>query len=73
MKTTIEPTNESASDIKYNFIKPPERSEWKCYMFGNRSDSTGIVYVPDKGREPNRFVRWMMLICFDCLWVKEEK
>ena len=52
-------------------IKLPERSEWKCYMFGNTPhDNQGIVYIPGKGKEPNWFVRWMMKICFDCLWVK---
>jgi hypothetical protein len=32
-----------------------------------------MVYMPAKGREPSRFVRWMMRICFDCLWVKESR
>ena len=57
----------------YTFIKQPEFSEWSCYMFGNRPGSVGIVYRPQKGKEPNRFVRWMMLVCFDSLWVKDVK
>ena len=56
---------------KISFFQVPERSDWKCYMFGNRPDKTGIVYIPEKGSEPNFFVRFMMRICFDCLWVKE--
>lgn len=59
--------------IKLYKIKPePERSSWKCYMFGNRPGDVGIIYVPLKGKEPNIFVRWMMLICFDSLWINEK-
>ena len=50
-----------------------EMSEWKCYMFGNNPKiNDGIMYNPRKGREPNWFVRWMMKVCFDCTWVKEQ-
>ena len=50
-----------------------EWSEWKCYMFGNKPEvNDGITYVPKKGCEPNWFVRWMMKVCFDCIWVKEK-
>jgi hypothetical protein len=58
----------------YAFYLTPEYSnEWKCYMFGNRPGGAGIVYTPNKGKEPNWFVRWMMKICFDCTWVKDKK
>jgi len=50
----------------------PEPSEWKCYLFGSRPDRPGITYFPIKGNVPNRFVRFMMKVCFDCLWVKED-
>ena len=61
------------NETQYTFIKTPERSEWKCYMFGNTPQTNcGIVYCPTKGGEPNWFVRWMMKICFACTWVKEE-
>ena len=54
-------------------IKMPERSEWKCYMFGNNPKiNDGIMYNPRKGHEPNWFVRWMMKVCFDCTWVKDQ-
>jgi len=36
-------------------------------------DKAFNVYRPAKGKVPNLFVRWMMRICFDCLWVKEKK
>jgi hypothetical protein len=55
----------------YAFLTQPEHSDWQCYMFGNRPDGIGMVYRPVKGKEPNWFVRWMMRICFDCLWVKD--
>lgn len=49
----------------------PELSEWKCYLFGS-SDGQGFIYHPVKGKEPNKFVRWMMKVCFACTWVKDE-
>jgi len=56
------------------FVLLPEQSEWQCYMFGNTPETNrGIVYRPEKGKEPNWFVRWMMKICFACTWVKDEK
>jgi hypothetical protein len=58
---------------EYRFQITPEQSDWQCYMFGNRPGASGIVYCPAKGRVPNLFVRWMMRICFDCLWVKDKK
>jgi hypothetical protein len=58
---------------QYSFLYVPEKSEWSCYLFGNRPGLTGIIWTPDKGREPNWFARWMMRVFFDCLWVKEKK
>ena len=57
---------------EYAFHMTAEPSEWQCYLFGNRPGGMGMVYRPNKGKEPNRFVRWMMKICFDCLWIKER-
>jgi len=48
-------------------------SEWQCYMFGNTPGSNGLIYRPDKGNEPNAFVRWMMKVCFACTWIKDTK
>jgi hypothetical protein len=55
-----------------SLLQIPEQSEWTCYMFGNRPGGVGIIYIPNKGREPNWFARWMMRICFDCMWVKKK-
>jgi hypothetical protein len=66
-KWIYKPTN------SYTFVTTPEQSEWVCYLWGNRPNLTGIVWRPNKGKEPNWFVRWMMKICFDCLWIKEKK
>jgi len=49
----------------------PKNSNWSCYLFGNRPGGMGMVYTPAEGQVPNRFVRFMMQICFDCVWVKE--
>ena len=59
-------------DLSEFEFKPPEMSEWTCYMFGNTAGGYGIVFKPQKGCEPNRFVRWMMKVCFACTWIKEE-
>jgi hypothetical protein len=52
-------------------LQLPKNSNWKCYMFGS-ADGNGIVYTPFEGNVPNRFVRWMMKICFACTWVYTE-
>jgi hypothetical protein len=54
-------------------ISRPDYSNWQCYLFGNRPGKRGMVYRPIKGNEPNWFARWMMFICFDCLWVKDKE
>ena len=53
-------------------IHNPKLSNWTCYMFGNRPGGVGIMYTPEEGRVPNRFVRFMMRVCFDCKWVKND-
>jgi hypothetical protein len=59
-------------DDPYSKINFPKHSKWTCYMFGNRPGANyGIAYTPQEGRVPNRFVRWMMYLCFDCMWVKK--
>ena len=59
-------------DYKPQYIGLPELSKWKCYLYGNRPGGMGLVYIPQKGNVPNRFVRFMMRICFDCYWEKED-
>ena len=54
------------------YIGFPEQSKWSCYMFGNRPGGMGMVWYPQKGHVPNRFVRFMMRICFDCYWEKKD-
>jgi hypothetical protein len=62
-------------EINYSQYKlhVPEHSEWQCYMFGNKPGGMGMVYRPRKGKEPKWFVRLMMRVCFDCLWVKDKQ
>ena len=64
--------NSETSPTPTLYLQQPEASGWKCYLFGNRPDGWGMVYFPSKGQVPNRFVRFMMKVCFDCLWVKED-
>lgn len=56
---------------EYEFIKFPDRSDWTCYLFG-ATERDGIRWNPEKGKEPNWFVRKMMCICFGCTWIKKE-
>ena len=67
-------TNQHPLAIDFNpeYIFQSESSDWRCYMFGSRRGGMGFVYQPTKGQVPNRFVRFMMKVCFDCLWVKED-
>lgn len=62
-------TDYTSYSINLNLPKP---SNWSCYMFGNRPGGSGMMYKPAEGQVPNRFVRFMMRICFDCVWVKNE-
>jgi hypothetical protein len=50
----------------------PKYSNWKCHMFGSSPGGNGMVYYPSEGNVPNRFVRWMMKVCFACTWVYTE-
>ena len=71
-----QPVKPSGDNLSYpytsSYINLPKLSNWSCYMFGNRPGGSGIVYTPQKGRVPNRFVRFMMYLCFDCKWVKND-
>ena len=49
----------------------PKLSNWTCYMFGG-SPGNGIQWTPNEGTVPNRFVRFMMKICFACTWVEKD-
>lgn len=60
-----------SNNTTYRIITPTY-SKWSCYMFGNTPNGTGLVYTPQRGNEPNWFVRWMMKVCFACTWVKEK-
>lgn len=55
---------------QYSFIGV-NGSEWQCYLFGSTPQYPGITYTPEKGKEPNRFVRWCMKIMLACTWVRK--
>ena len=69
-----QPINSVLYETQYPTLKigNPKLSNWTCYMFGNRPGGVGIMYTPEEGRVPNRFVRFMMRVCFDCKWVKKD-
>jgi hypothetical protein len=66
------PISTGYSSIPSYSINLPKPSNYTCYMFGSRPGGSGISYNPSEGQVPNRFVRFMMRICFGCLWVKNE-
>ena len=53
-------------------LKLPERSEWQCYLFGNTPNNQGMIWVPNKGQEPNWFWRKMQYLILGNLWVKKD-
>jgi len=56
------------TDQKFTLHAPPILSGWTCYLFGNTPNGVGLIYRPQAGQVPNRFVRWMMKVCFACTW-----
>lgn len=53
-------------------IARPVLSDWICYVFGS-TPGNGLTWRPRKGKEPNRFWRWMQFLCFGNRWVKEPQ
>ena len=49
-------------------IKPPELSNWKCYLFG----SSDYLWQPEKEKEPNAWLRFWMKVFFNCKWEKHD-
>ncbi len=41
---------------------------WECQLFGAGDN---IVLVPQAGKEPNWFWRWMQYFCFGNKWIKK--
>jgi hypothetical protein len=64
--------NEDIQNATYT-LSIPEKSEWKCYMFGSRPDGNGLVYHPNKDNEPNWFWRKMQFLILGNKWVKNER
>ena len=52
-------------------LTPTQHSDWECFLFGNKPDGAGMVYIPRADQVPNRFIRFMMKICLDCTWIKK--
>jgi len=61
-------------DLKIDY-KPvslfPKPTEWTCYLFGNRPGGSGLAWHLTKEEAPNRFVRFMMRICFGIVTGKQ--
>ena len=55
-----------------HILRQPEPSEWKCYLFGNSADNQGIIWVPNKGCEPNWFWRKMQYLVLGNKWEKKS-
>ena len=64
-------TEEEKKRFEVYTIPATEWSDWKCYMFGNEPNLTGLVWTPMKGQEPNWFWRKMQYLCFGNFWVKK--
>lgn len=67
-----QPVKPSGYNLPYPYtVDIPKNSNYSCYLFG-ATPGYGMKYTPQEGRVPNRFVRWMMYLCFDCRWVKNK-
>lgn len=52
--------------------KEPERSDWKCHLFGaDPTTGDGFVLTPAKEDVPNWFIRYTMKVLLGCTWVKK--
>lgn len=60
------------ADLLFATMRQPEMSEWRCYLFGGRPDTSSISWRPLKGKEPNWFWRKMQWLIFGNLWVKDK-
>jgi hypothetical protein len=49
----------------------PEGSEWSCQLFGGGEG--GIVWTPEKGKNPNWFWRLMQYVFFGNRWIKKKR
>jgi hypothetical protein len=56
----------------FTVLRLTEQSKWKCYLFGGSVDGLGLVWIPNKGCEPNWFWRKMQYLILGNLWVKTE-
>ena len=56
-----------------SFNLSSEKSEWKCHLFGGTPASQGLMWIPEKGCEPNWFWRRMQYLILGNLWKKEEQ
>lgn len=50
-----------------------ESSDWICYLFGASPKNPGIMWRPDKGKEPCWFWRKVQYLLFGNMWVKEKE
>lgn len=51
------------SEQGYVVLKNLEVSDWECHI-------AGVVYRPQKGKEPNAFWRWTQYLVFGIKWKK---
>ncbi len=63
---------EQQNPCTYRPFQHPAMSEWQCYLFGNKPGDLGIVWRPEKGKEPNWFWRKMQYLILGNLWVRDN-
>lgn len=60
---------ETVTDVELLSFKMPEPSDWELVIGGEY----GIIYTPTKGKEPNRFHRFMQGLVLGFKWRKKKK
>lgn len=52
------------NEYDFRIEPPPDLSEWECHILPD------VIFRPHKGKEPNRFHRFMHRLAFGFRWIK---
>lgn len=55
----------TSSSLRYTKFELPKQSDWQCKFMD-------FTYVPNKGKEPNRFHRFMQRVLLGVKWSKRK-
>jgi hypothetical protein len=59
-----------SSECVLNTLTFPKHSGWKCHVLGR---AARIVWEPNEGEVPNRWVRFWMRVFFGSVWERIDE